>query len=145
MHLTSPISYLLLIVMVLNLLISYSLPVSADALSVKQSLNQAMISMNTAMSTAPMTGNPDVDFAAMMIPHHEGAIEMAKVELQYGTDSRLRRLAQEIIVTQQSEMALMQLTLEHLSSKQASSPHRSPSSSTYLSSSNFQSSTQEEF
>lgn len=145
MHLTSPTSYLLLIVMVLNLLLSYPLPVSADALSMKQLLNQAMMSMNTAMSTASMTGNPDVDFAVMMIPHHEGAIEMAKVELQYGTDSRLRRLAQEIIVTQQSEIALMQLTLEYLSPEKASSPHRAPSSSTYLSSSNSQSLTRKEF
>ncbi|MBW4444915.1 MAG: DUF305 domain-containing protein [Plectolyngbya sp. WJT66-NPBG17] len=44
---------------------------------------------------------------------------MAKVELQYGTDSRLRRLAQEIIVTQQSEIALMQLILEHPLSPQS--------------------------
>jgi uncharacterized protein (DUF305 family) len=36
----------------------------------------------------PMTGNPDTDFAAMMIPHHQRAIEMAKIELQYGTDFR---------------------------------------------------------
>lgn len=113
---------LLMIFMVLNLLVSYSLPVYADNLSVNKALNQAMISMNTAMSTPPMTGNPDVDFADMMIPHHQGAVEMAKVELQYGTDSRLRRLAQEIIVTQQSEIALMQLALEHLSSAQSSSP-----------------------
>ena len=47
------------------------------------------------------------DFASLMIPHHEGAIEMSKVELQFGTDPRLRRLAQEIIVTQQSEIEVM--------------------------------------
>ncbi|MBW4444877.1 MAG: DUF305 domain-containing protein [Plectolyngbya sp. WJT66-NPBG17] len=133
--------------MALNLLVSYPLPVYAGELSMNNALSQAMASMNAAMSTAPMTGNPDVDFAVMMISHHQGAVEMAKVELQYGTDPRLRRLAQEVIVTQQSEIALMQLTLEHLLPEQSSlSPHRSPSSSNWLSSSsNFQSSTQEEF
>lgn len=73
---------------------------------------QAMMSMHHKMQNVKMTGNPDIDFAAMMIPHHQGAIEMAKIELQYGTDPRLRRLAQEIIVTQQSEIELMQLALK---------------------------------
>jgi uncharacterized protein (DUF305 family) len=106
----------------LNLLVSFPLSVCADALPVDDALNQAMISMNTAMSSPTMTGNPDVDFAVMMIPHHQGAVEMAKLELQYGTDPRLQRLAQEIIVTQQSEVALMQVLLEHLASTQSSSP-----------------------
>ncbi|MEH2266609.1 CopM family metallochaperone [Nostoc sp.] len=78
-----------------------------------EAFGKAMTSMHTAMERVQMTGNTDTDFAAMMIPHHQGAIEMAKTELQYGTDPRLRRLAQEIIVTQQSEIELMQLTLKH--------------------------------
>ena len=53
------------------------------------------------------TGDPDRDFARMMIPHHQGAVDMAKVELLYGKDERLKRLAQEIIVEQQQEIALM--------------------------------------
>jgi len=57
------------------------------------------------------SGNPDADFALMMIPHHQGAIEMAEVELQFGADSRLRRLAQEIIVTQQSEIEVMKVAI----------------------------------
>lgn len=114
-------SLLLIVSIALSLLVSYPLPVYADNLPVNDALNQAMISMNTAMSSTPMTGNPDVDFAVMMIAHHQGAIDMAKVELRYGTDSRLRRLAQEIIVTQQSEIALMQLALEHPLSAQYSS------------------------
>ena len=119
MYLRSLVPCLLLIIFIaLNLLVSYPLPVYADHLPVNGGLNQAMVLMNTAMSSAPMTGNPDLDFAVMMIPHHQGAIDMAKVELRYGTDSRLRRLAQEIIVTQQSEIALMQLALEHPSSDQ---------------------------
>lgn len=72
--------------------------------------------MSAAMDRVQPTGKPDADFAAMMLPHHQGAIEMAKIELQYGTEPRLRRLAQEIIVTQQSEIELMQLALKHSAS-----------------------------
>lgn len=78
-----------------------------------KAFNEVMTSMHTAMEHVHMTNNTDIDFAKMMIPHHQGAIEMAKTELQYGTDSRLRRLAQEIIITQQSEIELMQLALKH--------------------------------
>jgi uncharacterized protein (DUF305 family) len=53
------------------------------------------------------TGEPDEDFAATMVAHHKGAIEMAKVELQYGTDPELRKLAQDIITAQEKEIALM--------------------------------------
>jgi hypothetical protein len=114
---------LLIIPIVLNLLVSYQLPAHANNLPANEKLNQAMISMNAAMSDASTTGNSDVDFALMMIPHHQGAVDMAKVELKYGTDPRLRRLAQEIIVTQQSEVALMLLVLEHpLSTQSSSSP-----------------------
>jgi len=63
------------------------------------------------MKAAPMTGDPDHDFAAMMIPHHQGAIDMAKAELLYGRNPILRRLAQEILVTQASEVAVMQREL----------------------------------
>jgi uncharacterized protein (DUF305 family) len=69
---------------------------------------QAMERMDAGMMAAQPTGNPDRDFAAMMIPHHQGAINMAKVELTYGRDPVLRRLAQGIIVTQQQEIELMQ-------------------------------------
>jgi uncharacterized protein (DUF305 family) len=69
---------------------------------------QAMERMDAGMMAAKPTGNPDRDFAAMMIPHHQGAIDMAKVELIYGQDPVLRRLAQGIIVAQQQEIELMQ-------------------------------------
>jgi uncharacterized protein (DUF305 family) len=69
---------------------------------------QAMERMDAGMMAAKPTGNPDRDFAAMMIPHHQGAIDMAKVELIYGRDPVLRRLAQGLIVTQQQEIELMQ-------------------------------------
>ncbi|MBZ9649933.1 DUF305 domain-containing protein [Sphingobium sp. 3R8] len=67
----------------------------------------SMERMHHAMMIAP-TGDPDRDFAAMMIPHHQGAIEMAEAELRYGKDERLRRLAQGIIVEQRQEIAVMQ-------------------------------------
>lgn len=77
-----------------------------------QSMEYSMLVMNNAMENAPMSGNADDDFAAMMIPHHQGAVDMAKIELLYGKDPVLKRLAQEIIVTQGSEIAVMQMHLE---------------------------------
>jgi hypothetical protein len=81
-----------------------------------QLLSEAMAVMSRDMTRAPMTENPDHDFASMMIPHHQGAIDMAKVEVLYGKDPVLRRLAQEIIVTQDSEIAVMRMQLPKLSS-----------------------------
>ena len=80
--------------------------------SFHQLMNQAMTVMDQGMKQAPMVGNPDHDFAAMMIPHHQGAIDMAKVELLYGKDPVLRRIAQEIIVTQQQEIVVMRRQLD---------------------------------
>lgn len=81
-------------------------------------VHQAMVSMQAAMERVQLTDNPDTDFALMMIPHHQGAIEMARIELLHGTDPRLRRLAQEIIVTQQSEITVMQLALKQPNNSQ---------------------------
>lgn len=74
----------------------------------RKAMDRSMSVMDQAMMAAPMTGNPDHDFSSMMIPHHRGAVAMARVELRYGTDPVLRRLAQEIIVTQQQEVVVMQ-------------------------------------
>jgi uncharacterized protein (DUF305 family) len=68
----------------------------------------AMATMMTGMRI-PSRGDADADFAAMMIPHHEGAIAMARSELKYGTNPQLRRLAQEIIITQQQEIVAMRM------------------------------------
>jgi uncharacterized protein (DUF305 family) len=57
------------------------------------------------------SGDADQDFVALMIPHHQGAIDMARAELRYGRNEQLRRLAQEIIVTQQQEITVMRLAL----------------------------------
>jgi uncharacterized protein (DUF305 family) len=70
----------------------------------------AMTKMMAAMEIKP-TGAVDQDFVAMMAPHHQGAIDMAQAELRYGHNEQLRRLAQEIIVTQQQEIAAMKLAI----------------------------------
>ena len=70
----------------------------------------AMTKMMVHMGIRP-TGDVDSDFVAMMTPHHQGAIEMAQAELRYGHNEQLRRMAQEIIVTQQQEIAAMRLAI----------------------------------
>src|SRR5262249_33060083 len=74
---------------------------------------QAMEHMHRDMSIVP-SGDPDRDFATMMIPHHQGAVDMAKVELQFGKNPVLRRLAQGIIVEQLQEIEVMQRELRQL-------------------------------
>ena len=72
---------------------------------------QAMDDMHRQMHAVKSSGNVDEDFVRLMLPHHQAAIEMAKVELLCGKDGVNRRLAQEIIVDQQSEIDLMRLWL----------------------------------
>jgi len=75
-------------------------------------MHSSMDQMDRRMASASMNGNVDHDFASMMIPHHQGAIDMAKAEILYGKDPVMRRLAQEILVDQQSEIDAMQLWLK---------------------------------
>ena len=72
--------------------------------------DRAMEKMMAGMDVKP-SGDIDRDFALMMIPHHQGAIDMAMAELRYGKNEQLRRIAQEIIVEQQQEIAAMRLAL----------------------------------
>ena len=66
----------------------------------------AMSTMMANMAIRP-TGDIDRDFVAMMVPHHQGAIDMALAVLRYGRNEQIRRLAQEIIITQQQEITAM--------------------------------------
>lgn len=70
----------------------------------------AMTKMMADMAARP-SGDVDRDFVAMMAPHHQGAVDMAVLELRYGENEQLKRLAQEIIVTQQQEIAAMYLAI----------------------------------
>jgi hypothetical protein len=70
----------------------------------------AMTKMMAAMHIAA-SGDADADFVAMMVPHHQGAIDMAQAELRYGRNEQVRRIAQEIIVTQLQEIEAMQRAL----------------------------------
>jgi uncharacterized protein (DUF305 family) len=75
-------------------------------------LKSSMEKMHKAMASVKSSGNSDVDFVKMMLPHHKAAIDMAKTQLMYGKDPEMRRLAQEIITEQQSEIELMHLWLK---------------------------------
>jgi len=71
-------------------------------------LTASMDKMHMAMGAVARSGNSDVDFVRLMLPHHQAAIDMARTQLLYGKDPKMRRLAQEIITDQQLEIELMQ-------------------------------------
>lgn len=90
-------------------LCSGNVTVSPEWLTLQQSMEQ----MHAAMMSVAPSSNSDVDFVRLMLPHHQAAINMAKAQLIYGKDLQMRRLAQEIITDQESEIELMQLWLRH--------------------------------
>jgi uncharacterized protein (DUF305 family) len=71
------------------------------------SLNEAAMKKMMADMAIKPTGDVDRDFVAMMVPHHQGAVDMAKAELEYGHNEQLRRLAHEIVAKQQQEITVM--------------------------------------
>lgn len=77
-------------------------------------MHAQMRSMAEAMDRAPMSGDPDRDFLAMMIPHHQGAIDMARLVLLHGQDPLTRQLADEIVAAQQAEIGSMTARLKEL-------------------------------
>jgi hypothetical protein len=79
-----------------------------------RALAVGMDKMHKDMMAPRPTGNPDVDFLATMIPHHAGAVEMARLVLIHGRDPLVRRLAEEIIAGQQAEIAAMEARLRIL-------------------------------
>src|SRR5258708_479472 len=88
---------------------------NAEDMSFLAQSDAAMTRMMAAMQIKP-SKNVDKDFVAMMVPHHQGAIDMAKAELRYGHNEPLRRLAQGIIVSQQGDIALMKRDLGGIAS-----------------------------
>ena len=77
-------------------------------------MNVGMDKMMRDMHAPGYTGGADVDFLAMMIPHHEGAVEMARLVLVHGRDPATRRLAEDIIASQTVEIAAMRRRIELL-------------------------------
>ena len=88
-----------------------NMPMSTDS-AMQQELMQGMDQMNQDMMAAAQYKDPDVAFAAGMLPHHIGAVKMAEVELKYGKDPEMRKLAEDIINAQQAEIEQMQKWLK---------------------------------
>jgi hypothetical protein len=80
------------------------------------------VKMMVGMKIIKPTGDIDRDFVEMMVPHHQGAVDMAQAELRYGHDKRLRRLARQIVTTQQQEVAFMRLVVREATSAAPRSP-----------------------
>jgi uncharacterized protein (DUF305 family) len=118
-----------------------AMPIQYVAYRPDLSVEQAFLSENDAAMNKMMadmtikpTGDVDRDFVAMMVPHHQGAIDMAQAVLRYGRNERLRRLAQQIVVAQQQEIAAMRLAIgEDLLPSLASPSQAAPVSSSMMS------------
>lgn len=89
-------------------------------------MDRDMRKMMVDMHGAGFTGNADVDFLAMMIPHHQGAVDMARLALIHGKDPLTRRLAEEIIASQTAEIAAMRARLEILRRAADAGPEEFP-------------------
>jgi uncharacterized protein (DUF305 family) len=107
----------------------FSSPVPADNVPPSLKTERPFLAENAAAMTKMMndmtikpTGNIDRDFVAMMVPHHQGAIDMAQAELRYGREAQLSRIAQEIIVDQIQQISLMRLAVGEPLPPSVSSP-----------------------
>ena len=99
-----------------------NMPMPTDS-AMQQELMQGMDQMNQDMMAAAQYKDPDVAFAAGMLPHHIGAVKMAEVELKYGKDPEMRKLAEDIINAQQAEIEQMQKWLKAHNKKASRSLH----------------------
>jgi len=96
--------------------LGHSMPTNARTDAATQALDNAMAQMHKAMMV-PYTGNPDIDFLRGMVPHHQGAIDMAKIVLKYGKDAQVKRLARDIIRAQELEIKWMNRMAAQLEAK----------------------------
>lgn len=87
---------------------------AAPADAFESRMNADMEKMMRDMHSPGYTGDRDIDFLAMMIPHHQGAIDMARLALEHGADPLTRQMAEEIIASQQAEIDAMRARLEIL-------------------------------
>jgi uncharacterized protein (DUF305 family) len=85
-------------------------PAAAAETEATRALRAANAAMHKDMDIV-YSGDADVDFARAMIPHHQGAVEMAKIQLKFGRDPELRKLAEDIVAAQEKEIMLMQTFL----------------------------------
>lgn len=92
---------------------------------------QVMDRMMAGMAV-PATGDVDRDFVAMMSAHHQGAIDMAMSQLRHGRNEQVRRIAQEIVVEQQQEIAAMQLALGQPAPAPAAAPTQATSAPVHV-------------
>ena len=99
-----------------------NMPMSTGS-AMQKELMQGMDQMNQDMMAAAQYKDPDVAFAAGMLPHHIGAVKMAEVELKYGKDPEMRKLAEDIINAQQAEIEQMQKWLKAHNKKASRSLH----------------------
>jgi hypothetical protein len=102
---------------------------AADETAFLKENDDAMTKMMNGMAIKP-SGDIDRDFVAMMNPHHQGAIDMAVIELRYGKNEQLRRIAQEIIVDQMQEIAAMKLAIGEPATETAAAPTQQQPAST---------------
>ena len=116
MNLTSKLHISVATVSIFGVLLLLAATVSNDSQSEADSgwsqLIASMDKMHMDMEAVKRSGDNDIDFVTLMLPHHQAAIDMAKAELLHGRDPQMRRLAQEIITDQQSEIELMQRWLK---------------------------------
>jgi uncharacterized protein (DUF305 family) len=89
-------------------------------------MHQSMERMMRDMHAPAASGDPDVDFLAMMVPHHRGAVDMARLVLIHGRDPLVRALAEEIIAGQTTEIAAMQARLGRLRAGRDTEPDGFP-------------------